>query len=85
MNITKTIYFHRGDVVEFESTLYMYLGNNVWMGKDTHTLYHGRNTVTVSGNRNVHLGLTYIAEGKVANTLFQGIPEINDILLKNEK
>lgn len=83
MKITKTIYFHRGDVVESEGTLYIYLGKNVWMSKDTHTIYHGRNTVAVSDNRDINLGLTYITDGSVIDTILEGIPKVNGVLLKD--
>lgn len=74
--------FERGDYVETFQGFFIYLGNSLWLSRDTHALYKGKNQYTIPKERKDHriaITLSFICEGDVVTHLLKGIPEQKDI------
>lgn len=76
------IIFERGDYVEQPQGFFIYLGNNLWLNRSSHTLYKGSNRCLFPKGCFPRLNLFYICEGDIVNHLLKGIPEQNDCYVK---
>lgn len=74
--------FERGDYAETPQGFFIYLGENLWVDRDSLTLYQGKNQYSVLEGHNLNLTLFYICEGKVVKHLLKGIPEQKDCYVK---
>lgn len=77
-----TIVFERGDYVELYQGIFIYLGDGLWMDRDSHALYRGSSTTMFEKGKNLKLVLFYICEGKIVNHLLEGIPEQKDVYVR---
>lgn len=76
------ITFERGDYVELSQGFFIYLGNNLWLNRDSHTLYRGSNKCLFPKGSSPHFTFSYICEGDIVNHLLEGMPEQKDIYVK---
>lgn len=72
------IMFERGDYVEQFGSIYIYLGNTMWMSKNSGDIFTGPSTYTIREGYNLNLKLRYVMNGQEALVLFDGIPKQKD-------
>lgn len=77
-----SIIFERGDYMETPQGFFIYLGNSLWINRDSYTLYQGVYKVAFTKGSNCNLNLRYICEGDVVKHLLKGIPEQKDVYVK---